>query len=333
MKTYIKIRLLFVLLAIACFSNASTAAPINDSTQISLDSVINYLTGSIWYDTYSGDLPVVGTTFKLVPGSIDSIEWNSNKGKLLLIYNGDSSISAWTLSLTDSYSYMLNIVNNDSFVLKSLHRYPPSYIYFSHTPPRPSSLLEKNEFIDQLIGDWYVRGYKYNYFPSSVTMIHIERNSSSPYSISLLSYAHDSLVMSEHYGIIKTYYSWDLLPGGMHWKVYLDSNELILYTDWAYCSGCYRTNFSRNPEKIKNTNLTNNILIIYPNPCSNSFSINENFTNCKLEVIGIDGQVKLSKFLHEKDDRTIDISGLSRGMYLVRVSINNSLYTAKIVKE
>jgi len=69
----------------------------------------------------------------------------------------------------------------------------------------------------------------------------------------------------------------------------------------------------------------------YPNPVKNLlyFTVVE---DGEISICSVDGKKVLEQTAFS-GDQPIDLSGLSQGVYFLRYSVNNSLFTVKIVKE
>jgi hypothetical protein len=77
-----------------------------------------------------------------------------------------------------------------------------------------------------------------------------------------------------------------------------------------------------------------NEINIYPNPATNIITVSATTFTGEMDVSVYDilGQLHLKKILNDnKGD--IDISGLNRGIYMVRVTVRNNYWARKIVKE
>ena len=86
---------------------------------------------------------------------------------------------------------------------------------------------------------------------------------------------------------------------------------------------------TNNKKQPSNDNLTT----IYPNPTSGIIALdgfNEDILT--IEVFDIIGNLKL-QVKDCKSQNHIDMSGLTNGIYSVRISTNNGLVTRKIVKK
>ena len=71
---------------------------------------------------------------------------------------------------------------------------------------------------------------------------------------------------------------------------------------------------------------------IYPNPSKNQFTIEGLNENTLIEVRNVQGQLVFSKRVIN-DQLTIDLSGFSKGMYILRGTNDDQSFTEKIIKE
>lgn len=74
---------------------------------------------------------------------------------------------------------------------------------------------------------------------------------------------------------------------------------------------------------------------IYPNPANNfvSISASNDLNPTKLEVVDINGRLVKSVNLEKNNDREVDISELSKGLYLMNVYSVDGIITKKIIKQ
>lgn len=84
-----------------------------------------------------------------------------------------------------------------------------------------------------------------------------------------------------------------------------------------------------------NSNLTQNKIQVFPNPCSNFlhliFSSNNNIID-KIEVYGINGQLHIAEFINNSE-KTLDVQKLKKGIYLVSIYNKNEIIeTVKFIK-
>jgi hypothetical protein len=74
---------------------------------------------------------------------------------------------------------------------------------------------------------------------------------------------------------------------------------------------------------------------IYPNPATNqlNFSFENNLKSAKLKIISTLGQTVYEKSNISGDKISLDVSELSKGIYIIQILNNNSLLTSKFIKE
>jgi hypothetical protein len=75
----------------------------------------------------------------------------------------------------------------------------------------------------------------------------------------------------------------------------------------------------------------NNILHIYPNPANDKLSI-ESLQKATIEILNIQGQIILQQLI-QQGKTYIDISGLAKGVYILRLSNNDKTEVTRIIKE
>lgn len=122
---------------------------------------------------------------------------------------------------------------------------------------------------------------------------------------------------------------WNTLTGdfilGRNVEVYID--DLKIYNRTLTQEEI--TNLYTNNAILSNQNFqTNNLKVsIYPNPASNNFTIEMKNELKSVEIYSIQGQKMLAS-----NSKNIDISDLSKGMYLVRIEdSNNAVATQKLI--
>ena len=71
---------------------------------------------------------------------------------------------------------------------------------------------------------------------------------------------------------------------------------------------------------------------MYPNPVKNTVYVNANTTNSEMSIYDITGKVVLNEVLNFGEN-SIDVSGLSSGVYLARFISDNTIQTKKLIIE
>ena len=94
----------------------------------------------------------------------------------------------------------------------------------------------------------------------------------------------------------------------------------------SFCLKVARNRLLSN-QNFNNTNLTH-----YPNPVKNILNLSYNQEISNLEVYNMLGQ-KVSSTIIKANDAHIDMSNLSKGAYMVRVTSNDQVKTIKVIKE
>jgi hypothetical protein len=71
----------------------------------------------------------------------------------------------------------------------------------------------------------------------------------------------------------------------------------------------------------------------YPNPCTDKISVSATVSPMNsIQVFGIDGTMLMEDSPHS-NTHSIDLSKVPTGIYLVRISLENSTETLRIIKE
>ena len=75
-------------------------------------------------------------------------------------------------------------------------------------------------------------------------------------------------------------------------------------------------------------------ILIYPNPVSNQFSIvlNQKYKTSSVVIFDVLGNTIMKNEVKDIEVLTMDISALSRGTYIVKITADKDFYTSKIVK-
>lgn len=81
---------------------------------------------------------------------------------------------------------------------------------------------------------------------------------------------------------------------------------------------------------VKETNSTTNVIRIYPNPAQAKITIDTNGDIEEFKILDSKGQLVQTS---QNVQKTIDISELNSGMYLIQVQTQQSVQTARFVKK
>jgi hypothetical protein len=119
------------------------------------------------------------------------------------------------------------------------------------------------------------------------------------------------------------------LPYGFYMRIciehYQDYGKTLAGT---YCHDLTRTGVVTG---IKESNIADKITV-YPNPVSNNLIIKSDENINSVEIINIIGQTALRQQATQKDC-IIDLQYLPTGIYFLRLQIENSIVTKKIIKQ
>lgn len=128
-----------------------------------------------------------------------------------------------------------------------------------------------------------------------------------------------------------------------HIQATLDGSKSFNLADWSTGSGGAWENWSVSNGVLQETastaiscplgsnKLENTALDIYPNPVQNQLSISTNEIHDLVSIGDISGKII---YLSKKKGKTtsIDLSSIAQGTYIVRVQINGTTHTKRIVK-
>jgi len=85
-------------------------------------------------------------------------------------------------------------------------------------------------------------------------------------------------------------------------------------------------------ETLSTDDFTKNTLKAYPNPVKNILNLNNPTAITDVTVFNLLGQQVIAKNINANEGQ-IDMSNLSAGAYLVKVTADNAVQTIKIIKE
>jgi hypothetical protein len=83
---------------------------------------------------------------------------------------------------------------------------------------------------------------------------------------------------------------------------------------------------------LSNTSFENARFTAFPNPVEDILNLSYNGTITNATVLNMLGQEVLAKAINDSQSR-IDMSNLSRGTYLVRITADGQVKTIKVIKE
>ena len=75
---------------------------------------------------------------------------------------------------------------------------------------------------------------------------------------------------------------------------------------------------------------TSEDLTVYPNPAQNTLFVNGINGDAQVDIISMDGKVVMNKQI---ESNRVDVASLNEGLYIIRVTNNNEVYTTRFVKE
>jgi hypothetical protein len=337
MKSMNKFYYAFLVLMFVYFTNTRSGLA-QQSFNLSLDSVISLLTSGVWYDSYSGDLPLTETSFVRIPNSIDSLRWENVDFKLIRSEKYFTYDSTWVLQPGSGTEprYEITLLDEDKLCLSPMVMDGISSTYL-HVKPQPASPEAKKIFIEEISGDWSVAEISPNHEHQKVTRVNFEISYPSPDSIIYTGYEGDSLLWSEKYMIILVYQQyWYLIKNKLHgyFFSYKDGflfNVMFGANEFGGETSLYLKRTS--PLDKAEYNLKSNRMELFPNPCNNFFTISSDIILKKIEIVGLNGQLLITKNLSEKVENTFDISTLSNGVYMVKGFSNNECFSAKLIKQ
>ena len=76
-------------------------------------------------------------------------------------------------------------------------------------------------------------------------------------------------------------------------------------------------------------------IFVYPNPTKKYLNIESNSLNSsgEIQILSIDGKIVLKQIWQENANRSIDVSVLGKGIYILKAVFGSKMYTEKIIIE
>lgn len=102
----------------------------------------------------------------------------------------------------------------------------------------------------------------------------------------------------------------------------------VIVEGWGMAMGSYTINIGEGPLGVNE--LSNDPFVIYPNPTSNSFQLEGNYSG-DIQILNTEGRVVLSSNITTKE--TVDVSSLTSGFYIVRLKSDLHIYDKKLIIE
>lgn len=162
---------------------------------------------------------------------------------------------------------------------------------------------------------------------------HPEINETSTKSYDLMALYNNKLAVSGSYGLVNN--PTINVNGTVLTSCVNDPNFATLYPSWTSLQGdifisqlSISNNLEIYPYKISNFH-------IFPNPSSSqiNFSFENNLENANLKIVSILGQVVLEKQNISGNNFNLDISNLSKGIYVIELNDGVSISNCKFIKE
>jgi len=126
-----------------------------------------------------------------------------------------------------------------------------------------------------------------------------------------------------------------ILPDYLYYDFSVSVNKLTGYTEYDYDGTTWvnkeeRTFYYSDVSATSVPEVDNNAYTVYPNPASESvtFEIPEPSINTTVDIFTIHGKKILSQRLN---NHTVDVSNMSKGIYLYQLNIDNKIYNGKLI--
>lgn len=173
-------------------------------------------------------------------------------------------------------------------------------------------------------GDSLLIGYiePIYHYVDSVTIVTINGTSRKKYWLSMSNYYWETWIegIGSNKGIVGS--GSGNMVGGWTWLLCMSENNELIYMN-PYYNSCY----------MISTDITDNnkaIFQVYPNPINNDFRIEypANIKIKSLSILNLTGQT-IKQF--DPVTAQLDISGITSGMYFLKISCENEVITKKIL--
>lgn len=121
-------------------------------------------------------------------------------------------------------------------------------------------------------------------------------------------------------------------------NLFAGANDVIQYNENHFYNGCnyspmvFGTPHCTTNSIAENTS-KNNSFVLFPNPFKNKITIkhNKNNINTKVIVYNIIGEIVYTSSYNSKY-KTLNLSNLKSGSYILKIKSNNEIYTKQIIK-
>jgi hypothetical protein len=259
-----------------------------------------------------------------------STEFETGEGPITATVIGDSTIEGnlcSILTFTPSPNLIVGsdslfLFNNDQKIYRYFQDYNNFYLIYDFSLNPGDSYYSHTLGLDNLLDSIYVQ----------IIDTTTEIINSIPLKIQSINYVGPYMWGSEIYEVIGN--TLMLIPvNGLVEEI---EGPLRCYEDVNI--GHYETGIVESCDIIKTTielNAKEQSINIYPNPADNTLIINSGIQNIliKLEIIDINGITKVEYLASESVNNTLDISNLSTGIYIVKISFLNSIHFFTLFKK
>jgi hypothetical protein len=90
--------------------------------------------------------------------------------------------------------------------------------------------------------------------------------------------------------------------------------------------------FSTDCATVSMPELSESLLSIFPNPATNEITVSNIGINSVLSVCDINGKILLKKIIKYSNE-TIYLSGIAKGVYIIKIKDDNAIITSKLIKQ
>jgi hypothetical protein len=155
-------------------------------------------------------------------------------------------------------------------------------------------------------------------------------------------HTNDTCIIKYKYNYYDPSNNWVLLAKsyrGENWVVIYPTDSVWIRTTGIWDSGFYGYMLSKTKPAAGtkgrsdiSTFIDLNATLVYPNPCQSFIKITLKEAVHSIELLNMNGKTLLKE---ENVDfiNSIDLSGISKGIYFIRVTSHNSVYVSKLIKE
>jgi len=246
----------------------------------------------------------------------------------------------------------------DSITLTDTSLHSPNSVMWSVTPAASSTLSSSTSSVTNVkftIGGLYTVTLTSFYNAGSSTVIRTGLLSANVKPVanfysSTIAHTGDTIILHDTSTGIPAVniWRWTITPTTYHYvngATYFSKNPAVVFdssgaytiklavTNAVGADSITRTNYMTiNHTGINNLTIDNSSVSLFPNPAKDHFTVNtsnQNISLSKIEVFDITGKNYMINYSEQNNSLTADCSGLSKGMYFVKIYTNDNQFIVR----